>query len=82
MSADITLDSSRAPLREQFFVTLEDEYGMVNVVVWSHVALRRRKPLLSARLMAVRGRWEHVDGLHQHLIANDLHDLSHLLGDL
>ncbi len=26
------------------FVTLEDEYGMVNVVVWSHVALRWRKP--------------------------------------
>ncbi|WP_264179988.1 OB-fold nucleic acid binding domain-containing protein, partial [Luteimonas panaciterrae] len=63
------------------FVTLEDEYGMVNVVVWSHVALRWRKPLLGARLIAVRGRWEQVDGV-QHLIANDLQDLSHLLGDL
>ena len=63
------------------FVTLEDEHGMVNVVVWSHVALRRRKALLGARLLAVRGRWEHVDGV-QHLIANDLQDFSHLLGEL
>lgn len=63
------------------FVTLEDEHGMVNVVVWSHVAVRWRKTLLSARLMGVRGRWEHVDGV-QHLIARDLQDLSHLLGDL
>ena len=63
------------------FVTLEDEHGAVNVVVWEHVALRRRRVLLGARLMAVRGRWEHVDGV-QHLIAGDLHDLSHLLGAL
>ncbi|MHC9086596.1 error-prone DNA polymerase [Luteimonas sp. RIT-PG2_3] len=63
------------------FVTLEDEHGMVNVVVWPHVALRRRKALLGARLLAVRGRWEQVDGV-QHLIARDLQDISHLLGEL
>jgi error-prone DNA polymerase len=63
------------------FVTLEDEHGMVNVVVWPHVALRRRKALLGARLLAVRGRWEQVDGV-QHLIARDLQDMSHLLGEL
>jgi error-prone DNA polymerase len=63
------------------FVTLEDEHGMVNVVVWPDVALRRRKALLGARLLAVRGRWEQVDGV-RHLIAGDLRDLSHLLGEL
>nr|WP_272494242.1 error-prone DNA polymerase [Stenotrophomonas mori] len=63
------------------FVTLEDEHGPLNVVVWQDLAARRRKVLLGARLMAVRGRWEQVDGV-QHLIARDLHDLSHLLGDL
>jgi error-prone DNA polymerase len=63
------------------FVTLEDEHGMVNVVVWRDVALRARKALLGARLLAVRGRWEQVDGV-QHLIARDLRDISHLLGDL
>ena len=63
------------------FVTLEDEHGAVNVVVWERVALRRRKVLLGARLMAVRGRWEQVDGV-RHLIAGDLQDLSHLLAGL
>ena len=63
------------------FVTLEDEHGMVNVVVWEHVALRRRKALLGATLLAVRGRWEQVDGV-AHLIAQDMQDLSEMLGGL
>ncbi|RZA33140.1 MAG: DNA polymerase III subunit alpha, partial [Lysobacteraceae bacterium] len=63
------------------FLTLEDEHGAVNVVVWEHVAVRRRKALLGARLLAVRGRWEQVDGV-AHLIAQDMQDLSDLLGSL
>ena len=63
------------------FVTLEDEHGVINVVVWARIAERRRKALLGARLLGVRGRWEHVDGV-RHLIADDLHDFSHLLGEL
>ena len=63
------------------FVTLEDEHGMVNVVVWAHVAQRRRKALLGASLLAVRGRWEQVDGV-AHLIAQDMQDLSEMLGGL
>jgi error-prone DNA polymerase len=63
------------------FVTLEDEHGMVNVIVWPHVALRRRKALLGSTLLAVRGRWEQVDGV-EHLIARDLEDLSAMLGGL
>ncbi|HET9048492.1 MAG TPA: error-prone DNA polymerase [Chiayiivirga sp.] len=63
------------------FVTLEDEHGSINVIVWPDLAVRCRRPLLGARLLAVRGRWERVDGV-EHLIARDLHDLSHLLGHL
>ena len=63
------------------FVTLEDEHGMVNVVVWQDLAARHRKALLGARLLGVRGRWEQVDGV-QHLIARDLQDLSPLLGGM
>jgi error-prone DNA polymerase len=63
------------------FVTLEDEHGMVNVIVWEHVGQRRRKALLSARLLAVRGRWEQVDGV-AHLIAQDMQDLTEMLGGL
>lgn len=63
------------------FVTIEDEYSSVNVIVWPNLAIRCRRVLLGARLLAVRGRWERVDGV-EHLIARDLHDLSHLLGQL
>ncbi|MGJ4802420.1 error-prone DNA polymerase [Luteimonas sp. SDU82] len=63
------------------FVTIEDEHGMVNVVVWPHLALRRRKALLGARLLGVRGRWEQVDGV-RHLIARDLQDLTPMLGQV
>ena len=63
------------------FVTLEDEGGTVNVVVWEDVAMRFRKVLVGSRLLAIDGRWEVVDGV-QHLIARRLHDLSGLLGQL
>ena len=77
----IARSSRPATARGTVFVTLEDEHGMVNVVVWQGLAARRRKPLLGARLLGVRGRWEQVDGV-RHLVARDLHDLSHLLGSM
>ncbi|MBC7988994.1 MAG: error-prone DNA polymerase, partial [Luteimonas sp.] len=63
------------------FVTIEDEHGMVNVIVWPHLAERQRMQLLGSRLLAVNGRWEKVDGV-EHLIAKNLQDLSGLLGGL
>ncbi|NLA67334.1 MAG: error-prone DNA polymerase [Gammaproteobacteria bacterium] len=63
------------------FVTLEDEAGMVNVIVWPRVAERGRRALLGSTLLAVRGRWERVDGV-EHLVAGHLEDLSPLLGGL
>jgi error-prone DNA polymerase len=77
----VTQRQRPATAKGTIFITLEDEHGMVNVVVWSHVALRDRKALLGARLMAVRGRWEQVDGV-EHLIARRLEDFSHLLGEI
>ncbi|GLQ89280.1 error-prone DNA polymerase [Dyella flagellata] len=63
------------------FITIEDEFGHVNVVVWNHIAQTQRRPYLEARLLAIEGRWEAVDGV-SHLIARKLHDLSGLLADL
>jgi error-prone DNA polymerase len=63
------------------FVTLEDETGCVNVVVWRDVAERQRRALLGARLLAVEGRIER-DGEVVHLIAGRLEDHSALLGRL
>jgi error-prone DNA polymerase len=63
------------------FVTLEDETGCLNVVVWREVAERQRQALLGARLLAVDGCIER-DGEVVHLIAGRLADHSALLGRL
>jgi error-prone DNA polymerase len=63
------------------FVTLEDEDGLVNVVVWRDTAERQRRVLLESRLLLVEGRLESADGV-QHLIAGRLEDYSPLLGML
>jgi error-prone DNA polymerase len=63
------------------FVTLEDETGNVNVVVWRDVGERQRRELLGARLLGVHGILER-DGEVVHLIAGRLTDHSGLLGQL
>ncbi|BCX67750.1 error-prone DNA polymerase [Pseudomonas izuensis] len=60
------------------FVTLEDEFGNVNVVVWRDLADRQRKVLVGSQLLRVDGRWE-KEGEVRHLIAGRLSDLSPLL---
>lgn len=63
------------------FVTLEDEHGMINVVVWRDLAERQRKVLVSSQLMHVFGKFEHHKGV-RHLIAQRLFDLTPLLTGL
>ncbi|MEP7097816.1 MAG: OB-fold nucleic acid binding domain-containing protein, partial [Dokdonella sp.] len=60
------------------FVTLEDETGQVNVVVWQALAQRQHRTLLESTVMAVDGVLQVSDGVH-HLIAKRLHDFSALL---
>ncbi len=67
------------------FVTLEDETGNVNVIVWNHVIEAWREPLLKATLLAVQGTWQRdVDsgGEVRHLVATGFRDLTPLLGRL
>ena len=63
------------------FVTMEDESGCVNVVVWRNLVVRQRRALLSARLLGVYGTIER-EGEVVHLVAGHLIDLSPLLGAL
>lgn len=67
------------------FVTLEDETGAVNVIVWPTVAAAQRQPLLAATLLTVYGVWQ-CQGApgHElrHLIAHRLVDHSALLQGL
>ena len=63
------------------FVTLEDETGAVNVIVWPAVVETQRKPLLGARLLTVFGQWQR-QGDVMHLVASKLIDHSALLQGL
>jgi error-prone DNA polymerase len=63
------------------FVTLEDETGAVNVIVWPTVAEAQRQPLLGATLLTVYGQWQR-EGDVMHLLASKLIDHSHLLHGL
>jgi len=63
------------------FVTLEDESGQINLVVWKQLAERYRVALLGAQLLGVWGEVQR-EGEVVHLIARRLFDLSGLLGGL
>ena len=63
------------------FVTMEDETGHVNLIVWNRVALEQRAALLESRLLEVHGTLQR-EGDVQHVIARRLINLSAMLGDL
>ena len=67
------------------FVTLEDESGAVNVIVWAAVVDAQRAPLLAARLLTVFGRWQRQgegDTAVMHLVAMKVLDHSAMLQGL
>jgi len=63
------------------FVTLEDEFGLVNVVVWHDLAERQRRVLVQSQMLRIDGHLEAVDGV-RHVIAGRLVDLTSLLTGL
>jgi error-prone DNA polymerase len=63
------------------FVTLEDETGHVNVVIWRAVAEKQHRVLLESSVMCVDGTLQASEGVY-HLIADRLHDYSALLPEL
>jgi DNA polymerase III alpha subunit len=63
------------------FVTLEDEFGHINLVIWQRVAERYRQILLGARLLAVAGEVQR-EGEVIHVVARRLVDFSEMLGGL
>ena len=63
------------------FVTLEDETGVSNVIVWPKVLDTSRRIILSARLMRVTGKLQR-EGIVTHIVADKVEDLSNLLDGL
>jgi error-prone DNA polymerase len=63
------------------FMTLEDETGNVNVIVWPDLVEKQRREVLNAPLLGVYGVWQR-QGEVRHLVARRLVDMSTLLGRL
>ena len=63
------------------FMTLEDETGTVNIIVWQSVLEKFRREALGSSLLAVYGVWQR-EGEVRHLVANRLVDVTQLLGEL
>jgi error-prone DNA polymerase len=63
------------------FITLEDETGHVNLIVWRKIAEEQRDALLAARLMGIEGELQ-IEGKVIHVIVRRMIDHSGLLGEL
>ena len=61
------------------FVTIEDETGPVNVIVWNDLFESQRQVVVDSTLLAVHGIWQNVEGV-KHLLARRVADQSALLG--
>jgi len=77
----VTLRQQPETAKGVIFVSLEDEDGAVQVIVWKGVREQQRKELMNARLLGVYGTWQR-EGEVRNLIAKHFIDLTHLLGRL
>ncbi len=63
------------------FLTLEDETGVINIVVWRALYERFRRAVIAGRLLRVTGRIQRENGV-VHVLAEEVEDLSHWLDHL
>ena len=80
-TAGLVITRQRPGAGNVTFVTMEDETGYVNLIVWNRIAVEQRAPLLESRLLEVQGKLQR-EGDVQHVIAARLTNLSSLLGEL
>jgi DNA-directed RNA polymerase len=60
------------------FLTLEDETGVINVIIWRKLYEPFRRAIIAGRLLRVTGRVQHEGGV-THLIAERIEDISDML---
>jgi error-prone DNA polymerase len=77
----VTVRQRPSTAKGVLFLTIEDETGNVNVIVWASLVERQRREVLNSHLLGVYGIWQR-EGEVRHLVAKRLVDMSHLLGNL
>lgn len=60
------------------FITLEDETGIVNVIVWRNMYERFRRAVIAGRMLRVTGRLQRAHSV-THVIAEEIEDISAML---
>lgn len=80
-AAGLVLIRQRPGNGRAIFVTLEDESGGMNLLIWADLAERQRKILLGSQLLGVVAEIQRADGV-QHLVCRHLENHSDLLGGL
>ena len=80
-AAGLVLIRQRPGNGRAIFVTLEDEHGGLNLLIWADLAERQRRVLLGAQLLGVVAEIQRAEGV-QHLLCRHLEDHSDLLGGL
>lgn len=86
----VTVRQQPQTAKGTIFVTLEDETGPVNVIIWKSLREAQRGEVLHARLLAVYGTWQRSEergsakgyGAVRNLVAHRLEDLTPMLGRL
>ena len=63
------------------FITLEDETGVCNVIVWRKLYETYRRAIISGRMLRVTGRIQH-EGAVCHITAEHVEDISFMLDEL
>ncbi|MEO1777487.1 MAG: OB-fold nucleic acid binding domain-containing protein [Pseudomonadota bacterium] len=63
------------------FLTLEDETGVVNIIVWRHIYETFRRAVIAGRMLRVTGRMQRAHNV-THVLAEEIEDISHLLDQL
>jgi error-prone DNA polymerase len=77
----VTMRQRPPTAKGTMFVTLEDETGITNVIIWPALVEKQRKEVLNSQLMTVYGIWQTKEGVH-HLVAKRIVDHTELLGNL
>ena len=63
------------------FLTLEDETGVVNIIVWRNMYERFRRAVIAGRMLRVTGRLQRDAGV-THVLAEEIEDISAMLDQL
>ena len=63
------------------FMTLEDETGVINIIVWRHIYESFRRAVIAGRMLRVTGQLQRAHGV-THVLAEKIEDLSPLLDSL